>query len=430
MKKIGNLLIVLAVINTLVLWVLSKPDPAAVWSSPFRALGQIAGLLAALFVCAEFLLATRMRVLERLFGGLDKVYRTHAITGALAFLFMLNHPVLLAINVLPSVPAAVRYFYPSLQNLPYAYGILGLYLMIMLLLLTLFLKLPYHIWKRTHILMVFPQLFILAHVTFISSDVSEYLPLRYWILGLCALSLVAYVYRRFFYPYLGHCHNYRISAVRQLGDITELTLEPQGKPLEFTPGQFVFLSLDDKTIGTEQHPFSIVSAPTDAFLKLSIKHSGDYTKRLVLAKAGIRAKIYGPYGMFGEKSVVRNKDEVWIAGGIGITPFMSLLRYYATKSPQKNIWLFYSTRKQQDAAYVEEISRLAKIQPHIRFFHQATDRGEKLTANLVAKTAGGIADKQFFLCGPVGMVEDLWEQFVSLGVKPRNLIYEEFNFLP
>lgn len=430
MKRLGNYFIVLAVINTLILWILSKPDPFAIWNSPFRALGQIAGLLAALFVCAEFLLATRMRVLERLFGGLDKVYRAHAITGALAFLFMLNHPVLLAVNVLPSVPAAVRYFYPSLQNLPYAYGILGLYLMIMLLILTLFLKLPYHIWKRTHILMVFPQLFILAHVTFISSDVSEYLPLRYWILGLCVLSLVAYVYKRFLYPHLGHKHDYRVSAVRQLDDITELTLEPEGKPLEFTPGQFVFLSLEDKVIGTEQHPFSIVSAPTDAFLKLSIKNSGDYTRRLVLARAGMRAKIFGPYGMFGEKSVAKNKDEIWIAGGIGITPFMSLLRYYVRKAPQKDIWLFYSTRKQKDAAYVDEISRLAKIQPRIRFFHQATDRGEKLTANLVAKAAGGMADKQVLLCGPAGMVEDLWEQFVSLGVNPRNLVYEEFNFLP
>ncbi|MCL5774893.1 MAG: hypothetical protein M1333_01625 [Patescibacteria group bacterium] len=49
---------------------------------------------------------------------------------------------------------------------------------------------------------------------------------------------------------------------------------------------------------------------------------------------------------------------------------------------------------------------------------------------MVAKTAGNVKDKQVFLCGPGTMVEDLWEQFVSLGVNPRNLIYEEFNFLP
>lgn len=430
MKKTGNLLLILAALSTISLWVLSKPDAITIFDNPFKSLGQLAGLLAATLVCAEFMLATRVRVLETLFGGLDKVYKTHAITGALAFLFMLNHPVLLALNVLPNVPAAVRFFLPTLDNLPYAYGIFALYLMIMLLVLTLFLRLPYHIWKKTHILMVFPQMFIIAHVIFITSDTSRYMPLRYWILSLGFVSLFAYVYKRFLYPHLGHLHNYRIAAVRQLDGITELTLAAEGKKLEFTPGQFVFLSIQDKAIGTEDHPFSISSSPGDGLLRLSIRESGDYTQRLGLAKSGMKVKLYGPYGAFGEKSFAKNKDEIWIAGGIGITPFLSMLKHYAQAAPKKNIWLFYTTRQEKDAAYVEEISRLTKQQPQIKFLHQSTEKGQRLSADLVAKTAGNVKDKQVFLCGPGTMIEDLWEQFVSLGVNPRNLIYEEFKFLP
>lgn len=430
MKKIGNLLVVLSVVITLSLWVLSKPVPGAALDVPFKSLGQIFGLLAALFVCIEFILATRIRALEALFGGLDKVYRSHAITGALAFLFMLNHPVLLAVNALPSVPAALRFFYPTLGNLPYAYGIFALYLMILLLSLTLFLRLPYHIWKHTHILMVIPQMLIIAHVIFISSDTSRYLPLRYWILFLGFASLIAYVYKRFFYARMGHRHNYRIAGLRQLGSIVELSLSAEGKQMQFQPGQFVFLSVRDKAIGMEDHPFSIASAPGENLLRLSVRESGDYTKRLALAKPGMKVRLYGPYGMFGEKSFAKDKDEIWIAGGIGIAPFLSMLRYYAQASPKKNIWLFYSTREEKNAAYVDEISRLAGQQPRIKFLHNATEKGERINAGLVAKTAGDIKAKQIFLCGPGPMIEDLWEQFVSLGVKPRNLIHEEFNFLP
>lgn len=422
-------MIILSVIITVSLWVLSKPELSTVLESPFGSLGQIAGLLAALFVCAQFILATRMRVLETLFGGLDKVYKTHAITGALAFLFMLNHPVLLAVNVLPSVPAAVIYFYPTLNNLPYAYGIMGLYLMILLLVLTLFLRLPYHVWKKTHILMVFPQIFIIAHVIFISSDTSRYMPLRYWILFLGFTSLTAYVYKRFFYAHLGHRYFYYIQEVKQLADITELNLKPEGKKMVFNPGQFVFISIQDKAIGFEDHPFSISSGPGEEALRLTIKHSGDYTDRLALAKPGIKVRLYGPYGMFGEKSLAKSRDEIWIAGGIGITPFLSLLRYYVKHAPNKSIWFFYSTKQKKDAAYLDEIGSLVRQQPRIKFLHNATEKGERITASLVGKTIGGFSNQQIMLCGSNAMVEDLWEQFVSLGVKPRNLIFEEFNFL-
>jgi len=319
---------------------------------------------------------------------------------------MLNHPVLLAINVLPSVPSAVRYFYPSLDNLPYAYGMMGLYLMVLLLVLTLFLRLPYHIWKKTHILMVFPQMFIIAHVIFISSDTSRYMPLRYWVLFLGFTSLTAYIYKRFFYAHFGHRYFYYIQGVRQLADITELTLRPEGKKMVYDPGQFVFLSIQNKAIGFEDHPFSISSEPGDADLRLTIKHSGDYTARLALAKPGMQAKLYGPYGRFGEKSLAKDRDEIWIAGGIGITPFMSLLRYYVQHAPNKKIWFFYSTKQEQDAAYLEEIHNLVQQQPRIKFIHNMTEKGQRISAGLVGREIGGISNQQIMLCGPNAMVED------------------------
>lgn len=430
MKKLGNIFLFLFFLLTLSLWILSKPDLALVLEEPFKSLGQLAGLLASIYVSTEFVLATRLKFLEKVFGGLDKVYRAHAVTGALAFIFMLNHPLLLAINVLPSARAALNYFLPNIENLPYAYGIFGLYSMVILLSLTLFMRLPYHWWKRTHIFMAIPQLFILFHIIFIASDTSRYLPLKIWILGFGTVSLIAYVYKRFFYSHFGQMFEYRLSKVTATDDTVEINLQPQGKKLEFTPGQFVFLSVKDKTIGKEEHPFSISSAPGDTELRLSIRKLGDYTGKLSLAKAGTLAKIHGPYGVFGEKSITKNKDDIWIAGGIGVTPFLSLLRHYKATGFKKNIWMYYSTKPGKDTAYTNEINELSSHHQEFHFFNNAVPEGKRLTAGFIKQTAGDLKDKQIFLCGPEKMVQDLWEQFLDLGVKPRNIIFEEFNFLP
>ena len=430
MKKIGNIVLVLFCLLTVSLWVLSKPDLSLVLESPFRSLGQIAGLLASVYVSAEFFLATRAKILEKMFAGLDKVYRAHAITGALAFIFMLNHPLLLAINVLPSIKPALNYFIPSLDNLPYAFGIFALYSVVVLLSLTLFMRLPYHIWKRTHIFMAVPQVFILLHILFISSDTSRFLPLKIWILGLGFLSLGAYAYKRFFYSHFGSSFKYEIATVKTEGDAVDITLTPTGPKMEFLPGQFVFLSFKNKILGTEEHPFTISSAPSDSLLRLSIRMSGDYTKKLSLATAGMEAKIHGPYGVFGEKSLNKNTDDIWIAGGIGVTPFLSLLRYYGTTGFKKNVWMFYSTKTGKDLIYTNEINDLAKKSPEFHFLSNSLPAGQRLTAKYVKDTTGDLSNKQIFLCGPEGMVRSLWEQFVDLGVKPKNIIFEEFNFLP
>lgn len=430
MKKIGNLILILVFVLTLSLWVLSKEDLSLVLQYPFKSLGQITGLFASVYVSMEFLLATRLRILEKLFGGLDKVYRSHAITGALAFIFMVNHPVLLAINSLPNVKTSLNYFVPNLLNLPYAYGIFGLYSMVLLLSLTLFLRLPYHWWKRTHIFMVIPQMFILFHVVFISSDTSNYLPLKIWILALGFASLIAYAYKRFFYSRFGNRFFYTVSTVNMVDDLAEIVLSPVGGAMEFLPGQFVFLSIQDDVIGREEHPFTISSSPKDTQLRLSIRQTGDYTKKLPLLKPGTEVKVYGPYGVFGEKSITKKKEDVWIAGGIGVTPYLSLLRYYSVAGLNKNVWMFYSSRAGADKIYSDEISRLAENQKNFRIYRNADFGGKRLTAEFIEKTVGSLKDRQIFLCGPEQMVQDLWEQFLDLGVKPRNIIFEEFNFLP
>ena len=103
-----------------------------------------------------------------------------------------------------------------------------------------------------------------------------------------------------------------------------VALAPVRKPLSFTPGQFVFLALGG-TGGWERHPFSVSSAPSDPRLELTIKASGDYTRELYdQLQPGVPAKLAGPFGGFDYRQ--GGHDQIWIAGGIGVTPFLSWIR--------------------------------------------------------------------------------------------------------
>lgn len=116
MNKRGILFIFLTLLITASLWILSKDDLSVALLRPYRLVGQISGLLGAALLSIQFFLAARLRFVERIFKGLDKVYKTHAYVGSFAFVLLLNHPLFLALNLLPSSSGAARLFlFPTIQ---------------------------------------------------------------------------------------------------------------------------------------------------------------------------------------------------------------------------------------------------------------------------------------------------------------------------
>ena len=100
---------------------------------------------------------------------------------------------------------------------------------------------------------------------------------------------------------------------------------PAGRPMAFLPGQFVFVDFHQDGISAETHPFSIASTPGQTTLEVVVRSLGDYTSRLMGLKPGAMARVEGPFGRFTYHRH-RNRDQIWIAGGIGITPFMSMVQ--------------------------------------------------------------------------------------------------------
>ncbi|OGM33306.1 hypothetical protein A2803_05570 [Candidatus Woesebacteria bacterium RIFCSPHIGHO2_01_FULL_44_21] len=407
---------------TLSLWVLAKPSINSILNFPLISVTQILGLTAATLVSLNLLLASRLKIFENLFGGLDKVYKQHQFTGKTAFALMLAHPTFLLLSS-SDLWRAVELYVLDLSTPAYNYGKLALFGFTTLITLTIFVRLPYHIWRITHQLMIIPLIFLTLHVATIPSDVAVFLPLRVWILGLLLVGIGSYIYKVILYKHIGPKLDYKVNQVNLRGQITEVLLEPQGSALSHEPGQFVFVIFGNHEIGDEEHPFSISSAPGEKLIRLSIKKSGDFTSTLPKLKAQDKVKLYGPYGAFGRIALVSKKEVVMIAGGIGITPFLSIVNYIKNKNINLKYKLIYSYKNETDSSYKEELMEIAgdKLVTH------NSDRSGHLTAKSIADKVGGLTNKTILLCGPKGMMSALTSQFLEMGVKRRNIIFEDFD---
>jgi predicted ferric reductase len=425
-KYLGIYSILTTVLITLVLWLGSKSGIYTLFDNPLRSLSQIIALQASVLLAWEFLLATRVRFLEKIFGGLENVYKSHHIVGGLSYSLILLHPLLLIINAIPNTKLALLYVLPS-SSISYTMGVLALYLFSLLLIITFYIKIPYKIWKQTHHFMGIPLLITLAHVLLITSDTSNFLPLKIWIISLLIVAVFSFIYKRFLYTKFSRKYEYEIVEVKLLNGIIEVIMSPLKNQIKTDPGQYVFTRFHNKYLGSELHPFSISSGSNDSQIRLSIKTDGDYTRKLDKLEVGERVTLYGPHGNFFEKYLVKRSDSVMIAGGIGVTPFLSLIN--SNPLNEGNISMYYSCRDDSDAVYHEEINEISKLSKNMTYKKIISSQDGKITAEMINNEVPELENKYLFLCGPNSMMNDLTNQFIQLGIKRSKIIYEEFDFV-
>ncbi|HET7482175.1 MAG TPA: hypothetical protein VFK89_04875, partial [Actinomycetota bacterium] len=166
--------------------------------------------------------------------------------------------------------------------------------------------------------------------------------------------------------------------------------------------------------------------PEEKELKLAVKVVGDYTQAVHKLDAGAAALVEGPYGNFSHQSV-SNRKQIWIAGGIGITPFLSMAR---SLQGDYDIDLFYCVAHVDEAHFRAELARLSSEKGNLRLILHPSDVVGYLTASAVETQVRGLSDKDIFMCGPTAMVEGLASQFRSRGVTADRIHIERFGFGP
>ena len=286
----------------------------------------------------------------------------------------------------------------------------------------------YERWRLMHKL---TGLFLAAGVVHGYMDGSAFHSpvLRWTYLGISGTGLATYVYRetiaRFFVP----MHDYQVSSVSVIGPgTTELALKPLGRPMTFIPGQFAMLYMEGKS-GWRRHPFTMSGAPDDGVLRFTIKALGDDTGELQdLVQPGMPAVVSGPHGRF--QHTRGTGHQIWIAGGIGITPFLSWLRALDSHPLAAQVDFYYST--DGPAPFVAEITQIAATHPNLRVHFRDSRTDGRITPNdVLAGAPGSASGVSVFLCGPTPMVKGLAQGPQGLrkaGVPSRNIYREHFDW--
>jgi ferredoxin-NADP reductase len=225
-----------------------------------------------------------------------------------------------------------------------------------------------------------------------------------------------------------------ISSVRQeTHDTYTLTFEPQdGEPIHRNPGQFMFLKLVRPGRTSELHPFTISCSPLDnRILQASIKKSGDFTNTIDQTKPGDTGRIEAAFGRF---SYVYHRPEkiLFIAGGVGITPIMSMLRCLRDTADGREVVLLYGNNAEQDIIFREEIEKLSDNFKVVHVLNKAGEQwqGERgyVTKELIEKYAGDILKQaHVYLCGPPVMMDKVLSALRSLNVEGKRIHYERFT---
>ena len=322
--------IILAVGVTLAIWLVSKWYYEDWFVNPYKYIAKTASLSATVLMCCCIILSTRWRFLERYFGGLDKVYQVHKRLGKWSFYLITFHPLFLAVDRLPNIPAFLqamwfldprgdRYIWG--QNV----GVAAFLGFAVLMALTLWVKIAYHRWKRSHEFLGLVLLLVAAHIFVVNADVAAYPVLAGWLYTFLGLALFSFLYSRFFYWKWGPRFDYVVAGIERVSDILELTLAPKDQRMDFRPGQFVYLVIRKPGITPEPHPYSIACGYNlEAQLKLGIKQVGDHTQTLDLLSIGDPVTLYGPYGHFSDSFLRADRDCVFVGAGIGVTPFIGM----------------------------------------------------------------------------------------------------------
>ncbi len=399
------------------------------YSSITHSLGKLFGLVGMSMFALTFILSMRLKIIEKIFNGLDKVYIAHGVLGGLALFFILLHPLFLVLKFIPSsFYLAAKYLLPS-ADWSVNFGIIALFGLSLLIAITLFFKIKYEKWKFSHKFLGLVFILAVIHIfwiriSFVTDGIFEGYYLYAAIVSITGL--VGFFYTLFLKNIILKEKAYRISSINKKGNVFEIFMVPKGKPIKYEKGQFIFVQFNNRQLSLEPHPFSLASSSNSEEIKIFIKKLGDFTAKLDVLKVGDLVEIEGPYGMFSKST--NKKDQVWIAAGIGITPFISMASDLIGKNSSKKIDLIYTAREDSEFIGNEVFSKLSNENKNFKCFFWNSQQKGRLNIKIISEIVGNLKDKEFFVCGPSLFKEGITKELLSKKITKKNIHEEAFEF--
>jgi len=385
--------------------------------------GQVLALVGFVLVFFQYVLSSKIKWIERGIG-LDRLFGMHKTCGLIGLTFVFFHPV--ALFVSEKIEGYSSPLSPS--------KIVGIFVLLILCVASgaaiLYgkLRLKYETWKNIHraSYAILPLGFV--HSFLLGSDTQSQ-PLRTFWLVLAGLYGAVLGYKLWNRVHMRGRPFEIVEVSQETHDTWSLYFE--GENIDYKPGQFMIVQLVRDGKVSESHPFTMASSPARDRLSITVKSVGDFTSTIGDTKTSDRAYIDAPYGVF---SFLNHdaRDLICIAGGIGITPFMSMLRYVYDKKLERNVVLIWGNKTEDDLPFRDELGRMAAERPSLKVVHVMSNQddwpGETgyIDAEKLRKYVSSFQDGQFFVCGPPPMMASVIRTLRDLGVPKKSIHYERF----
>lgn len=219
--------------------------------------------------------------------------------------------------------------------------------------------------------------------------------------------------------------------------VLDLQLAEGERTLAFEPGQYAAISFHRRGRPTAARCFSVASSPTEqGRLQFGIRLAGHFTQSLAAIQPGAMVTVRGPFGRFILRTDVY-REVVLCAGGIGITPLLSMVRYASAIQASVNVTLIYSIRGQTDAPFLTELRELASRNPRLKLIFVCGDGPSDQLAPFpvftgrvsadVLKMADPSAQSTYFLCGPPPFMKAVTGLLTQRGIAKSDILSEAFS---
>ncbi len=384
----------------------------------------------------QFGLTARFRYVTEPWGE-DVIYYFHRKISLIALALVVAHPIILFV-IRPELLGLLNFISAPWRA---RFAALSTYSLIALVVTSLWrtqLKIKYETWQLTHVVLAVVAVTAgLLHMVGWGFYLTDPWKRGLWI-GLTIFWLLLLLYVRLFKPLFILRRPYRVSQVRsERGDTWTLAMQPDGHPgFRFEAGQFAWLTVYGSPFKISAHPFSISSsaAAADRRVEISIKNLGDFTSDIHKVPVGKRVYLDGPYGGFhlGHPADMH----VLIAGGVGITPMMSMIRTLADQRDSRPVTLLYGSRDWESITFREDLEtlkdRLKLTVVHVLQEPPAGWKGEQGFVNsevLQRHLPPPHAEHEYFICGPDVMMDSIEKALHDLHVPMSKYHSERYSFL-
>ena len=342
----ATLLLLVAVLVVAPLVVLGA-DPDLAVGDGWRLASLVTGSAAASLLLVTSVLPSRIRAVSA-YLGIERLLRSHRVLALVAMGLVVAHVAFAVahsggLDVLDLRSAPPRVWAGSAATV-------ALLAMVPLAISRRRRRPRYEGWRLAHVVLGNVVLFGATLHVFWLHDMTAHVPGAVWFALLGAALLALTVYRWAWRPWRAHRAAYVVDEVRvESPTAVTVVLHAVGHPgLDFRPGQFAWLKIGESAFVFEEHPFTIASAATRPWRKeFTVKALGDFSEILAGLRPGRRVHLDGPHGAF-TLDGLRSDGFVFVAGGVGITPMLSMLRTMADRGDQRPVLLVVAGRTADD----------------------------------------------------------------------------------